>query len=63
MSGVRKEEAKVNVGSKVTKSGGDYIFEGIIVAKFPKISGVIRYVVENDDGVLHIFSEKQLELK
>lgn len=42
------------------KDGGDYIFRGLIVATFRKRSGQWRYVVENDDGILHIFSGKQL---
>jgi len=47
-------------GDKVIKVAGDYTFSGIIVAKFKKKSGAIRYVVENNDGILHIFSEKNL---
>ena len=52
----------MNVNDKVKKIGGDYTFEGTIVAKFNKISGIIRYVVEDDRGVLHVYSEKCLEL-
>lgn len=53
-------EYKFIVGNKVEKIGGDYQFIGIVVAAFPKISGKIRYVVEDDRGILHIFSDKQL---
>ena len=48
---------------KVEKIGGDYTFEGTIVAKFTKLSGAVRFVVEDDRGVLHIYSEKNLRLK
>jgi hypothetical protein len=48
------------IGDKVKKVGGDYTFEGIVVAVFPKLSGAIRLVVEDDRGVLHVYSEKIL---
>ena len=50
----------MTVGDKVHKLGGDYRFEGIVVAAFKKLSGAERYVVEDDRGVLHIFSERNL---
>ena len=50
-------------GDRVEKEGGDYRFEGIIVSKFQKTSGATRFVVENQDGILHIFSEKNLKPK
>jgi len=49
-------------GDKVKKVTGDYRFEGIVVARFVKLSGKVRYVVEDDRGILHIFSEKNLEV-
>lgn len=49
-----------SVGSKVSKVGGDYRFDGTVVAIFAKLSGLVRYVVEDDRGVLHIYSEKNL---
>lgn len=49
------------VGTKVKKIGGDYTFEGIIVARFAKLSGAIRFVVEDDRGVLHVYSAKILQ--
>ena len=52
---------KFAVGDKVKKVGGDYTFEGEVVAAFRKLSGVIRYVVEDDRGVLHVYSDKVLE--
>lgn len=53
--------------AKVVKTGGDYTFDGEIVAVFTKRPrngkpGPWRYVVENGDGILHIFSGKQLSL-
>ena len=51
---------KYKVGDLVSKTGGDYRFDGTVVAAFPKLSGVIRYAVEDDRGILHIYSDKQL---
>ena len=52
----------MEVGDEVEKVGGDYTFAGVIVAKFNKLSGVERFVVEDDRGVLHVYSEKNLKL-
>lgn len=51
------------VSDRVEKVGGDYLFDGTIVAAFVKISGKRRYVVENQQGILHIFSGLQLRKK
>lgn len=48
-------------GDIVRKTSGDYIFEGIILCAFRKRSGSPRYVVENEDGIIHIFNHSQLE--
>lgn len=48
------------VGDTVLKTGGDYTFRGVVVTSFPKRGGQPRVVVENDDGVLHIFNPDQL---
>ena len=53
--------ARFGVRQAVEKVGGDYRFEGVVVAAFAKLSGVVRYVVEDDRGILHIFSEANLE--
>ena len=45
----------------VYKDTGDYTFTGVVVSVFRKRSGAIRYVVENKDGICHIFSDKQLK--
>ena len=51
------------VGQRVVKQGEDSRFEGQVVAAFVKRdTKTLRYVVENDDGVLHIASERQLRL-
>ena len=48
------------VGDRVEKVGGDYTFAGIVRAVFTKESGAVRLVVEDDRGVLHVYSEKNL---
>ena len=54
-------EIVFTVGDHVTKTSGDYRFDGVVVAAFVKLDGRSwRYVVENRDGVLHIFTGKQL---
>ena len=50
------------VGQRVIKDSGDYTYNGIVVSVFAKRSGAVRLVVENDDGMLFIFNEKQLKL-
>lgn len=52
----------MKLGDKVEKVGGDYTFVGYIVADFNKLSGARRLVVEDDRGVLHVYSEKNLKL-
>lgn len=51
------------VGDLVEKVGGDYTFIGVVVAAFKKLSGAERYVVEDDRGVLHVYSAKVLRLR
>jgi hypothetical protein len=54
---------KFIVGQRVVKEGEDSRFEGGVVAAFVKRNmRTLRYVVENDGGVLHIASERQLRL-
>jgi hypothetical protein len=50
-------------GDLVGKYGGDYVFEGVVVAAFTKLSGVQRYVVEDDRGILHVYSAPNLKLQ
>jgi len=49
-----------SVGDCVEKSGGDYRFSGVVVAGFAKRSGAVRYVVEDERGLLFIFNGDQL---
>jgi hypothetical protein len=54
---------KFIVGQRVVNQDEDSRFEGEVVSVFVKRDHkTVRYVVENDDGVLHITSEKQLRL-
>lgn len=48
---------------KVKKTSGDYIYEGTIVGIVCKLNGTIRYVVEDNRGLLFIFNEAQLVLQ
>lgn len=52
----------MNLGDKIIKDSGDYTFKGEIVSVFTKKSGVVRYVVENDAGILLIMSDKMIKL-
>lgn len=56
-------ECVFKIGDKVEKVGGDYQFVGVIVSVFQKLSGAIRLVVEDDRGVLHVYSEKNLRAR
>jgi len=53
----------MEIGSRVEKVTGDYRFHGVVVARFQKLDGKVRFVVENEDGILHIFSEKNLKVR
>lgn len=48
---------KYQIGQRFEKVGGDYRFKGVIVAAFVKTTGLVRYVGENEDGLLFIFNE------
>lgn len=48
------------VGDSVAKNCGDYRFTGWVAAVFAKRSGLVRYVVEDERGMLMIMSENQL---
>lgn len=51
-----------SMGDHVEKVGGDYTFEGYVVAAFRKLSLQERFVVEDDRGILHVYSAKNLRL-
>lgn len=57
---MEQRETQFKVGQSVKKVGGDYSFEGWVVAAFFKRSGAERYVVEDDRGILHVYSAKNL---
>lgn len=59
----QSDSHKFEVGDSVSKVGGDYRFDGIVVAAFTKLSGVWRFVVEDDRGILHIYGPNNLEKK
>jgi hypothetical protein len=51
---------KFIVGQRVVKEDEDSHFEGQVVACFVKRDmKTLRYVIEDDDSVLHIASERQ----
>lgn len=55
---------RASLRDKVTVTGGDYTYEGYIVAIFFKRrGGGTRYVVEDDNGRLFIHNAKQLGLE
>ena len=60
---MENDQPLFKIGDKVKKVGGDYTFEGIIVAVFKKLSGKIRIVIEDDRGILHIFSETNIQFR
>lgn len=51
----------IELNTKVRKKTG-YEFEGFVVSSFSTIAGKDRVVVDNGDGLLHIFNEDQLEI-
>lgn len=53
---------KFQIGDRVAKRPGDYVYEGEVRALIEKRSGALRYVVEDDRGLLFIFAEGQLEI-
>lgn len=55
------ETPTLKIGDTVIKVGGDYTFEGKVVSVFKKLSGKVRIVAEDDRGILHVFSEKNLK--
>lgn len=54
------DERDFAAGDHVEKTGGDYCFRGVVVARFVKLTGAVRYVVEDDCGLLFIFNARNL---
>ncbi len=57
-----KDDEKLTEGDEVEKTGGEYTFRGLVVGVIRKRSGAVRYVVEDDRGLLFIFRPEQLRL-
>lgn len=51
------------LGDLVRRTGSEYVFDGVVVGIVVKLSGSTRYVVENGDGILHIFGPGNLALR
>ena len=51
---------KFEIGQAVEKVSG-YKFLGYVIGVVTTRAGKIRYVVENDDGIIHIFRGSQLK--
>jgi len=58
-----EDACAIRIGDRVVKDGGDYTFEGTVVSIFHKKSGVVRYVVEGDTGILLIHGPKTIKRK
>lgn len=56
-----REQPELKVRDLVSKVGSDYHFDGMVVSVFHKVSGAMRYVVEDDRGMLLIFRREQLQ--
>ena len=55
-------ETFYSLGETVRYIGADYKFMGVVVSVFNSRTGLVRYVVENADSVLKIFSAQELSL-
>ena len=55
------QPVRIKVGDIVERVNSDYKFVGTIRSVFQKNSGVTRYVVEDDRGILFIWSRKNFE--
>lgn len=53
----------MKIGDQVRKVTGDYQLDGEVRAVFTTKAGKERFVVEHEPGFLHIYSEKNLELR
>ena len=55
--------SKFKIGDRIYNPEG-YSFDGIVVSVFENTKGQTRVVAElENNGMLHIFTEKQLELR
>ena len=51
----------IQVGYLVERVNSDYKFVGTVVSEFKKTTGLTRYVVEDDRGVLFIWRRENFE--
>lgn len=54
-------DSEIQVGDLVERVNSDYKFVGTVVSVFKKTTGQVRYVVEDDRGVLFIWNRKNME--
>ena len=47
-------------GDEVVAVGRDYRFTGIVIGHVWKLNGKMRFVAENDDGIMDIFALHEL---
>lgn len=54
---------QLHCGDKVRRLGTDCVFEGYVIGVFSKHNddAQVRYAVENDDRVVHVYAGKALE--
>lgn len=53
-------KSKFAKGDKVSKVSEDSTFHGVVVVAFRKLSGKVRYIVEDDRGLLLIQSDNSV---
>ena len=51
----------IEIGDKVRRINSDYEFIGTVVSVFEKTSGLIRYVIEDERGILFIWNRENME--
>ena len=56
----KQKMPQFTIGQAVEKVSG-YKFIGYVIGVVTTRAGKIRYVVENDDGIIHIFRGSQLK--
>jgi hypothetical protein len=54
---------RFKVHDRVVKTTCGHRFRGVVIGVVQKRSGAWRYVVENDDGITHIFKAANIKLE
>lgn len=57
---VEQVAVRLMIDDVVEKTGGDYYYRGTVCGIITKRSGEVRFVVEDDRGMLFIFNRGQL---